>query len=99
MAALALIALLLAACGPRPHVARVSLETRGGKTVVLVEVGNRGGEGEVAVSARLRERRGGRVFAREQGLPMRPGKDATAAISFDVPPGDYEPEADVQYPP
>jgi hypothetical protein len=95
-----LIALLLlaAACGPRPKVVRVEVRREAGRVVALVEVENKGGEGEVSVVVRLRERASGRLLAKEESFPVERRKSFTAAIPIEAPPGDYEASAEADYP-
>lgn len=98
--ALILVAvLLLCSCGPRPKVERTELRRDAGRMLADVLVSNRGGEGEASVTVRLRDRRTGKEFVREQGVSLEKRKSSWLSVDTGAPPGDYEASAEVQYPP
>jgi len=96
---LAAAALCASGCGPRPRVERAVARAAGGRELVDVLVRNAGGEGEVSVTVRLRERGGGAEFVREQGVPLQAHGSAWTAVAVDAPAGDYEVSAEARYPP
>lgn len=102
MDARALTVLLLAgaaACGPRPRIERARTRSAGGRELADVLVANAGGEGEASVTVRLRDRKTGAEFVKEQGVPLRRRGSVWTAIAVDAPAGDYEVSAEVHYPP
>lgn len=90
---------LHACAGPRPEVERTWAEPLAGGVRAVASVRNRGGEGQIEVTFRLVDRRTGRVYAREESAPVRRGGPTEIATWVAAPPGDYQIEAEAQYPP
>lgn len=79
-----LLCLVLAACGPDPKVLSVHADDpRDGKSVVTVEIENRGGEGTVDVRVTLRDQAGHVVGRGTESVELE-GKEAVR-IAIEVP--------------
>ncbi len=89
--------------GPRPELvgsATVrSPQQPGDAYHVEAAVRNSGpGHGEVQVTARLRDRASGRAYQRDERVQLERGEQTNVVIEIFAPPGEYEPQVDVQYP-
>jgi hypothetical protein len=92
--------LFVALCsGPKPSVEGASLAAVPGGYRVTAAVENRGGEGEIQVTFRLRDRRTGRTLPAEAEAPVRRGERVQVSALVPAPPGDYAVEAEAEYPP
>lgn len=103
-AALLALAMAAAACrGPSPRVTDVRLVTPTEEDApyrIDAEVENRGGQGQVEVTLRLRDRRSGAQYQRDEHLELGPGERARIAVEIHAPHGgDYEAEVQAKYPP
>lgn len=104
----ALVILLLAAAGalavracagPQPSVTASWLEPRPGGYVAVAAVRNAGGDGEVQVSFRLRDRATGRTVPVQGTAQVRRGEEVQVRAYVPAPPGDWRLEAESEYPP
>jgi hypothetical protein len=99
-----LIAILfLAGClGPRPAVAEIHLSPQGrdGSYRVDLSIENQGrGQGQAAVTIRLRNRKTGATIQKSEKVTLR-GLEHTRLIADIVaPPATYDVDASVEYPP
>lgn len=104
LVALAAIAPLWArtCAGPKPRVTRVVLKpprAPGAPFEVQVTLRNEGpGEGQSAVTARLRDP-SGRTYQADAHVELRPHEETTLTLPVSAPPGDYEVEANATFPP
>lgn len=89
--------------GPLPIVAGLEIVPPGEPNapyLLRAEVRNEGsGHGEVEVVFRLRDRRTGRTVEHSSSVELEPGEDTLVVGEIAAPPGDYEPEVEVDYPP
>lgn len=89
--------------GPRPVVSGVDVlppVTAGGPYRVSARVRNDGpGEGQTAVTFRLRDRRSGQTYEEQKNVTLASRDQVTVLAEFAVGEGDYEPGAEAQYPP
>ncbi len=98
------VALWILNCsGPQPQVLDVQLIGPlgpGQPYRVEATVSNRGrGHGEVAVTFRLRDRTTRQTVEEERRAQLQPGETVRVAALILAPPGSYEPEVQVEYPP
>jgi hypothetical protein len=98
--ALAALLFVRGCSGPEPVVTATASARDGAGVVASATVRNDGGEGEVQVTFRLRDRASGRVVAGEAIAQLRSGEAAelTARIPT-APPGEFDLEAEAEYPP
>jgi len=106
MAALAVVAVLWVnqCSGPQPHVVGAArLEEpaqRGDPYRVGVTIRNDGkGHGEVRVTARLVDKGSGQDYQRDEPVQLDNGETARVVVEVPAPPGDYDPQVEVKYPP
>lgn len=57
------------------------------------------GHGQVQVTFRLRDKRGGQTYEQMQTVALDAGETSVVSAQITAPPGDYTPEVDVAYPP
>ena len=96
---LASSAYLRGCAGPRPKVLAVALERTPAGLVPRATVQNEGGEGQVEVRFRLRDRATGRVVGAEADAELERGERLDVRGPSPLPPGEYEIEAEAEYPP
>ncbi len=85
--------------GPRPMVLAVALERTPAGLVPRATVRNDGGAGQVEVRFRLRVRATGRVVGAEVDAELERGEVLEVRGESPLPPGEYEIQADAEYPP
>lgn len=90
--------------GPQPTVVgapRVEEpEQPGDRYKVEATVQNGGfGQGEVRVVVRLVEKDSGEAYRKDEPLQLERGETARVVVELPAPPGEYEPEVEVEYPP
>jgi hypothetical protein len=96
----AAFALAVRACaGPRPRVAASWLEQAPGGWVAAARVRNAGGEGEIQVTFRLRDRATGRSIPAEATAHVQDGEEVEVRVWVPAPPGSWSLEAESEYPP
>jgi hypothetical protein len=98
------LALWIANCsGPQPRVSDIRLQAPAGEGepyAVQAVVENRGwGEGEVGITARLRDRASGRTLQQDESLHLQKGEVAQVLVLIAAPKADYTPELEAEYPP
>ncbi|WP_242337313.1 MULTISPECIES: hypothetical protein [Anaeromyxobacter] len=93
-------ALAVRACaGPRPSVAATWLEQRSDGWIAAARIRNAGGDGEIQVTFRLRDRVTGRTIPAEGTAQVRRGEEVEVRAAVPAPPGDWSVEAESEYPP
>lgn len=93
-------ALAVRACaGPRPSVTASWLEPRPGGYVAVAAVHNAGGDGEIQVSFRLRDRVTGRTVPVQATAQVRHGEEIQVRAFVPAPLADWSIEAASEYPP
>ncbi len=104
--ALVILALVVAgaaavrACaGPRPSVAASWLESGPSGYVATARIRNAGGDGEIQVNFRLRERATGRTVPAQGTAEVHRGEEVEVRVPVPAPPGDWSLEAQSEYPP
>ncbi|SRR6266508_5567303 len=103
--AIAIVGLWVSQCsGPRPELVGAPVvqppDQPGEAYHVQAVVRNAGpGHGEVQVVARLRDRATGRSYQHDETAQLEPGEQAGIVVEIFAPPGDYEPQVEVVYPP
>lgn len=99
-AAAALLALAVACTGPRVRVldAAAAPSPQPGHMRVTATVVNSGGEGDVKITARLRDRSTGRVVSVARSMSLRAHDTQHVVIDAAAPPGDYAPEVSAAFP-
>ena len=90
--------------GPRPSVVgapRVSAPAQTGDPYrVEATIRNTGtGHGEARAVIRLVDVRTREAYQQQTPVQLEPGETARVAVEIPAPPGDYEPEVEVEYPP
>jgi hypothetical protein len=101
IAATAVIALAAACAGPRIRVAGAAAEPSpqpGCTRVIATLVNASGGEGDVKVTARVRDRASGRAFSFTRSVSVRGHDTIDVVIDVPAPPGDYTPEVSAGFP-
>lgn len=101
---LALAVLWVVGCsGPRLEVTdtRLTAPTSEGAPYCLeATIKNQGwGHGQVNVTVRLRDKATGQTVQDDRKAELRPNETTRVAIELIAPPGAYEPEVEVDYPP
>ena len=99
-AATAALALVVACGGPRVRVVdpAAAPSPQPGHTRVTATLVNASGEGDVKVTARLRDRSSGRVVSITRSVSMRAHETTQFVIDAPAPPGDYAPEVTAAFP-
>jgi hypothetical protein len=105
LVAVALAAMWVSQCsGPRPELVgspAVRPPAQPGQAYrVEATVRNAGpGHGQVQVVVRLRDRATGRSYQRNDTAQLESGEQTSVVVEIFAPPGDYEPNIEVSYPP
>jgi hypothetical protein len=100
-----LIALWISQCsGPHAELAGAPAvrppQQPGGAYQVEVSVRNVGpGHGEIQAIFRLRERATGRIYQVSESAQLERGEVVSLVVEIFAPPGDYEPQVELNYPP
>lgn len=102
--ALAVLALLLpvylrGCAGPRPRVVATALETSPAGVFPRARVKNDGGPGQIEVRFRILEVASGRTIAADGEAQIERGEELEVRAQSALPPGEYEVEAEAEYPP
>jgi len=99
--AAALTALIAACSGPRARAsdAHVRPSARPGFYRVEARLANSGGKGQVQLTVRLRNRETGRIVTQDQAVELEPRDQIDVALEVPAPPGHYEVDVAVEYPP
>ena len=102
--AVAIAALWVMNCsGPQPSVTNVRMiEPRAEATPYRVEatIHNKGnGQGQVAVTVRLRDRASDQTIQEDRKAVLKAGETTLVVVEMQAPRGDYTPEVEVEYPP
>jgi hypothetical protein len=79
--------------------ARVRPSFRAGFYRVETRVENAGGSGQVDLIVRLRNRETGRTVMQQQPVDVERHDHADVAVEIPAPPGNYDVEVSVRYPP
>ena len=90
--------------GPRPEVVGAPIvrapQAPGEPYHVETTVRNLGpGHGEVQLTVRLRDAASGRGYEREETAQLEAGEQVSVVAEIFAPPGTYEPQVEVTYPP
>jgi hypothetical protein len=88
-----------ACAGPRPSVTEAWLEPRADGYVAVAAVRNAGGDGEILVTFRLRDRTTGRTVPAGATAQVRRGEEIQVRAFVPAPQGDWSLEAESEYPP
>jgi hypothetical protein len=102
--ALGILLSLHGCTGPRPEVTAVQLvapERKGEPFRVEATIRNRGGgEGEASVDVRLRDRKSGHTYQKQETVELKGHEVTHLSVVIHAPSGaDYEPLAEARYPP
>jgi len=99
-AAAALLALVVGCAGPRVRVLdpAAAPSPQPGHTRVSATLVNDSGEGDVKLTARLRDRSSGRVVSVSRSVSVRAHETLHVVIDAPAPPGDYAPEVSAGFP-
>jgi hypothetical protein len=99
--AAALAAFAVACSGPHATATdtRVRPSSRAGFYRVETRLENAGGSGQVDVIVHLRNRETGRTVTQQQPVDLQRHDHADVAVEIPAPPGNYDVDVTVQYPP